>query len=158
MIATDDHPHADATAGWLLEMVAMLPAVLLAAAVVVALAGAAVCWTPLWQRDDLRNASEAAIAWNLAEMARRIDAGEDPNTAVPVRSQFLRIGRPITPMEAAAMSRRFNVFSYLVRHGGRLDATNRGTLYCLAIDHKATEVAEYIRKDSPEGTTFTCRK
>jgi hypothetical protein len=84
-----------------------------------------------WWPDDQLNIAEAAAMRDAAEVARRIQQGEDPNTNHEIRPGLL-FGHAVslTPLEAAVEAGDSAMIDVLLRAGAGLDAGTWSRLRC----------------------------
>jgi hypothetical protein len=129
------------------------PACLLTAGLAVALVMAAFGRHPMWFSVQW-NLSEAAAVRDLAEVARLVEAGEDPNVARDIRAGLLS-GNVIrlTPLEAAVGGNDARIIRVLVANGACMDASIWNRLRCLADNDEVSAALDYLR---PAGAITHC--
>jgi hypothetical protein len=100
-------------------LVATAPAAVLALLRVVFLVLAVWDVHPFWLWEPL-NLAEAAALRDHGEVARLLDAGQDPNATYTVRGGFVRSNpTQMTPIEAARSARRDEIVQLLLDGGAR---------------------------------------
>jgi hypothetical protein len=100
-------------------LVAMVPALVLAAARIVFLVLATWGLHPFWLWEPL-NLAEAAALRDRGEVARLLTEGADPNATYRVRRGIIRRSEvQMTPLGAARSARRDDVVEILVDAGAR---------------------------------------
>ena len=100
-------------------LVAMIPPALLALARVVFLVLAVWDAHPFWLFEPL-NLAEAAALRDRGEVARLLDAGENPNATYRIRRGFVRdYAVEMTPMAAALAARRDEIVQLLLDAGAK---------------------------------------
>lgn len=119
-----------------------------------AVCGAAVFGaTPaFWQGGPLTLAEAAALR-DQAEVARQVEAGEDPNREYELRPGVLAINRA-TPLEAAVVARRAEMINLLMHEGAAPDATEWRRLHCAAVETGAADVVRAIDALRPAGASL----
>lgn len=135
------------TLGWAGALLAALPSVLIAAAMVSIVARQ-------WQMSDVRaaalyqNGAEAAAAGDAARVLRFLRMGDDPTRIHSVRPQFISGNiLKVTTMEAAMWSRQIDMIRALDREGAIVDPDQRRDLACLAFDLDLPAVKRYLDAD-----------
>jgi hypothetical protein len=100
---------------------------------------------PMW-RLQVTTLSEAAASRDVATAVWLIEQGRDPNHKYPVRRGILDGNTPaaMTPLEAAVDARRLEVIQLLLRHGARLDETQRTAFACKAKSRGDEELIRYF--------------
>ena len=102
----------------------------------------------LSSEGPLRNLAEAAAMGSVSEVARFLQAGEDPNTVVEVRPFAISSGiRRVTGLEAAVWHRSAQLMQLLDRTGAIGDGETRRRVTCLAVDLRVEEIVEYLAPD-----------
>lgn len=87
---------------------------------------------PIWNLVP-RNLPEAVAFRDAGAVARRIDAGEDPNRPAEVRARvILPESATLTPLEAAAASRQAEMILLLLDLGASLDAGVWQRAWCIS--------------------------
>ena len=129
------------------------PALVLTTARCVALVLAVFGHHPWWPDDQL-NLSEAAGMRDIAEVARRIQQGEDPNAKREIRPGLL-FDNPVslTPLEAAVEAGDSAMIDVLFRTGAVLDAGNWSRLRC---GTDRDEVVRVFDAHRPSGAAPRC--
>jgi hypothetical protein len=134
--------------------------VLLAAAAPVCLATLAVIVFVVFElsgrtlssEGPLRNLAEAAAMGSVSEVVRFLQAGEDPNRLVEVRSFAISSSiRRVTGLEAAVWHRSAQLIQLLDRAGAIGNGETRRRLTCLAADLRVEEIVTYL---APDGASW----
>jgi ankyrin repeat protein len=111
---------------------------------------------PLWQVETLTLPEAAALRDN-GEVVRLIDLGEDPNSAGPVRQNFLRNdAQVVTPLEAAVGARRGDMVELLLQNGAVIDAAMWTRLICFAEVVDAGDVRDVLERRRPANASDQC--
>ena len=131
-----------------------IPPILLAIAWLAILAIAGITGRdPIWNLQP-RNLSEAAAFRDTGAVVRRIEAGEDPNRPGEVRpGPILPESATLTPVEAAAASRHFEMVQLLIDLGASLDANVWQRAWCIS---DASEVRSVLASHRPAGAAENC--
>lgn len=107
-----------------------------------------------------RNAAEAAVRVDAADVRRFEILGMDPNRLYEIRSGYSDDHvLAATPMEAAVLSRQVYLFRVVERAAPQLDPDTRRHLACLAQDVRASDIVEHLAESGTpplceDGTTI----
>lgn len=133
-----------------------LPGSLLIVATAAMLIGLPFGVDPLWRVEPL-TLSEAAALHDSGEVVRLITLGEDPNTAGPVRPNFLRNdAQVVTPLEAAVGAGRADMVELLLENGAVMDAAMWTRLMCFAVVVDAGDVRDVLEPRRPAAASEHC--
>ena len=129
------------------------PSVLLAAGLALALLLAGFGRNPIWPTQQL-TLSEAIATVDDAEIARLMSGGVDLDARYGVRAGLLA-DQPIsvTPLEAAVLAGRADLFERLIRGGASIDATEWSRLRCLST---ANDVSDVLERHRPPNAVMRC--
>jgi hypothetical protein len=101
-----------------------------------------------------KNLAEAAALGSVSEVARFLQAGEDPNQVVDVRPYAISSSiRRVTGLEAAVWHRSAQLMKFLDQAGTIRDSETRRRLACLAVDLRVDEIVEYFSPDGAPSCT-----
>lgn len=101
----------------------------------------------LWP-DHSRSLPDAVALQDSGEMALRLGYGADPNRPELVSRSTWPVAR-LTPLEAAVLAHRADLFQLLVQAGAVLDADTVRTLRCFAEANGAHDIAEDLAHGAP---------
>lgn len=108
---------------------------------------------PIWNLEP-RNLPEAVAFRDGGAVARRIESGEDPNTAAEVRARVvLPETARLTPIEAAAATRQGEIVQLLLDLGASPDAATWQRAWCIS---DASSVREVLEAHRPAGAMEDC--
>ena len=140
MRTTDPGPNVQTPAFGALTWALAAPGVLLVVLTAGMLTLAAVGVDILWRAETV-TVPEALVLGNVAEAARLLEGGADPDAPATVRAGYL-LGESVslTPLEAAVAINRLEGFELMLDYGARIDASSWPRLYCLALRSDATIV------------------
>ena len=130
------------------------PSAVLAVALAVTLVLAAFGRSPIWPAQQL-TLSEAIATVDDAEIVRLMSGGADLNARHGVRAGLL-LDRPadVTPLEAAVLAGRGDLFERLVRGGASIDPSEWNRLRCLA---EADDLADVLERHRPANAVMRCQ-
>jgi hypothetical protein len=116
---------------------------------------AAFGYYPMWSGLQW-NLSEAAAVRDVAEVARLIEEGEDPNAARDIRAGLLSEATVrLTPLEAAVVANDENMVMHLLDSGAVINTTRWNRLHCLA---DGDEIRRVLDERRPPDADSRCER